>query len=198
MWQQNFSPIGGNLGWSALVAAIPIFALLFALAVKRLPAWRASLIGLGAAVLVALIVYRMPAGLMANSVLFGAAFGLFPIGWIIFWAIVLYRVTVETGKFEIIKNSVGSLTDDKRVQALLIAFAFAAVLLAAIGLYGIMASAVSQQTRELGVRMALGATPNRLRQMVLGQGDKRNRGIHANAAGQEPPNHYQGEGYPEE
>src|SRR5258708_20383668 len=124
MWPQHYRPVGGALGWSALVAAIPIFALLFALGVKRLPAWKASLIGLGAAILVALFVYRMPAGLMANSVLFGAGFGLFPIGWIIFWAIVLYRVTVETGKFEIIKNSVGSLTGDKRIHALLIAFAF--------------------------------------------------------------------------
>jgi L-lactate transport len=133
MWPQNYSPVAGNLGWSALVAAIPIFALLFALAVKRLPAWKSSLIGLSAAILVALFVYHMPAGLMANSVLFGAACGLFPIGWIIFWAIVLYRVTVETGKFEIIKNSVGSLTNDKRVQALLIAFAFGAFIEGASG-----------------------------------------------------------------
>jgi L-lactate transport len=133
MWPQTYTPVAGNLGWSALVAAIPIFTLLFALGVKRLPAWKASLLGLGAAILVALFVYRMPAGLMANSVAFGAAFGLFPIGWIIFWAIVLYRVTVETGKFEIIKNSVGSLTDDKRVQALLIAFAFGAFIEGASG-----------------------------------------------------------------
>src|SRR5579885_2864800 len=133
MWQQNYAPLGGSLGWSALVAAIPVFALLYALAVARLPAWKASLIGLAAAIVVALAVYRMPLHLMAGSVAFGAAFGLFPIGWIIFWAIVLYRVTVETGQFEIIKNSVGALTSDKRLQALLIAFAFGAFIEGAAG-----------------------------------------------------------------
>ncbi|HLJ45822.1 MAG TPA: lactate permease LctP family transporter [Bryobacteraceae bacterium] len=133
MWQQTYAPIAGSLGISALVAALPVFALLYALGVRRIPAWKSSLIGLGAAILVALFVYRMPAGLMISSVGYGAAFGLFPIGWIIFWAIVLYRVTVDTGKFEIIKNSVGSLTDDKRLQALLIAFAFGAFIEGASG-----------------------------------------------------------------
>ncbi len=133
MWQQTYAPIAGSLGISALVAAVPVFALLYALGVRRIPAWKSSLIGLGAAALVALFVYRMPAGLMFSSVAYGAAFGLFPIGWIIFWAIVLYRVTVDTGKFEIIKNSVGSLTDDKRLQALLIAFAFGAFIEGASG-----------------------------------------------------------------
>src|SRR5690242_4150046 len=126
MWQQTYDPVAGSLGLSALVAAVPVFALLFALAVMRIQAWKSALIGLGAAAVVALFVYRMPPELMANSVVMGAAFGLFPIGWIIFWAIVLYRVTVETGRFEIIKNSVGALTGDKRLQALLIAFAFGA------------------------------------------------------------------------
>ena len=133
MWQQLYTPIAGSLGLSALVAAIPIFALLFALGVLRVPAWKSSLIGLGAAALVALFVYRMPAGLMGSSILYGAAFGLFPIGWIVFSAIVLYRVTVDTGKFEIIKDSVGGLTDDKRLQALLIAFAFGAFIEGASG-----------------------------------------------------------------
>ncbi len=133
MWQQLYTPVAGSLGLSALVAAIPIFALLFALGVLRVPAWKASLIGLGAAAVVALFVYRMPPSLMGSSILYGAAFGLFPIGWIVFSAIVLYRITVETGKFEIIKDSVGGLTDDKRLQALLIAFAFGAFLEGASG-----------------------------------------------------------------
>jgi lactate permease len=115
------------------VAALPVFALLFALGLMRAPAWKASVIGLITAMLVAVFVYGMPVGLMASSVIFGAAFGLFPIGWIVFAAIVLYRVTIETGKFEIIKNSVGSLTDDKRLQALLIAFAFGAFIEGAAG-----------------------------------------------------------------
>lgn len=133
MWQQVYDPVAGSLGLSALVAAIPVFALLIALGVLRVPAWKSSLIGLAASILVALFVYGMPVGLMANSVVYGGAFGLFPIGWIIFWAIVLYRVTVDTGHFEVIKNSVGTLTDDRRLQALLIAFAFGAFIEGASG-----------------------------------------------------------------
>ena len=133
MWQQNYTPIAGNLAFSALVAALPIFALLYLLGVKRKPAWMASLSGLAAAALVAAAVYGMPAGQLAGSVLYGAAFGLFPIGWVVFAAILLYRITLETGKFEIVKDSVGSLTDDRRLQALLIAFAFGAFIEGAAG-----------------------------------------------------------------
>src|SRR5947209_8172685 len=133
MWHQAYSPIGGSLALSTLVAAIPVFALLFALGVLRLSAWKASMVGLVAAILVALFGYGMPASLMISAALYGAAFGLFPIGWIVFAAILLYRITVETGKFEIIKDSVGGLTNDKRLQALLIAFAFGAFIEGASG-----------------------------------------------------------------
>jgi L-lactate transport len=133
MWTQNYDPVAGNLGLSALVAALPVFVLLIALAVLHAPAWKASLLGLLAAILVALFVYRMPFPLLAQSILFGAAFGLLPIGWIVYAAIVLYRVTVETGQFEVIKNSVGSLTSDRRLQALLIAFSFGAFIEGASG-----------------------------------------------------------------
>ena len=151
MWQQTYDPIGGSLGLSALVAAIPVFVLLFALGVMRVASWKASLLGLGAAALVALFVYRMPVGLLGHSVLYGAAFGLFPIGWIIFWAIVLYRVTVETGQFEVIKNSVGSLTSDKRLQALLIAFAFGAFIEGASG-FGTPVAVAAAMLAGLGFR----------------------------------------------
>ena len=87
MWPQTYAPVAGSLGWSALVAAIPIFALLLALGVLRLAAWKASLIGLIAACLVALFAYGMPAPLVAGSIAYGAAFGLFPIGWIVIWAV---------------------------------------------------------------------------------------------------------------
>ena len=70
---------------------------------------------------------------MISSILYGACFGLFPIGWIVFWAIILYRLTLITGRFEILKDSVGSLTDDRRLQALLIAFAFGAFIEGAAG-----------------------------------------------------------------
>lgn len=133
MWQQHYTPVAESLGLSALVASFPLFVLLFLIGLKRKPAWIAALSGLGAAVVVALFVYRMPVGTMLSAIGYGAAFGLFPIGWIVYWAIVLYRITVETGNFEIIKDSIGGLTDDRRLQALLIAFALGAFIEGAAG-----------------------------------------------------------------
>src|SRR5690606_36160272 len=119
MWQQDYVPIGDSLALSALAAALPIFVLLLLLGVWRKPAWIAALAGLGTA--------------LFSAIAFGAAFGLFPIGWIVYWAIVLYRITLETGKFEIIKDSIGGLTSDRRLQAMLIAFAFGAFIEGAAG-----------------------------------------------------------------
>jgi lactate permease len=133
MWTQNYTPLGGSLWLSALVASLPVFVLLFLIGVKRKPAWISALSGLGAAIVVALFMYQMPVGLIANSTIYGAAFGMFPIGWIVYWAIVLYKVCEKTGKFEIIKDSIGGLTDDRRLQALLIAFAFGAFIEGAAG-----------------------------------------------------------------
>jgi L-lactate transport len=133
MWPQSYTPLADNLVVSALVAALPIFSLLFLLGVARKPAWVSSLTGVAVAALVALFAYRMPPLLVLSSALYGAAYGLLPIGWIVFTAILLYRMTVDTGKFEIIKDSVASLTGDQRLQALLIAFAFGAFLEGAAG-----------------------------------------------------------------
>ncbi|SPF43001.1 L-lactate permease [Candidatus Sulfopaludibacter sp. SbA4] len=133
MWQQNYTPVGGSLALSALVAAIPIFALLVLLGVIRKPAWMASLVGLGAAALVAAGVYGMPLGKLVAAITAGAAFGLFPIGWVVFSAILLYRITLESGKFDTLKDSIGHLTSDPRLQALLIAFAFGAFVEGAAG-----------------------------------------------------------------
>lgn len=126
MWQQNYTPIANSLVLSALVAAMPIFVLLFLIGIRRKPAWMASLAGLGTVVLLAGFVYRMPVNMLFASVLFGAANGLLPIGWVVFSAILLYRITVESGRFEVLKDSVGSLTDDGRLQLILVAFAFGA------------------------------------------------------------------------
>lgn len=133
MWQQSYTPINGSLGLSALAAALPVFVLLYLLGVRRTAAWKAALAGLGTAVVVALACYRMPLGRVAGASAYGAAFGLLPIGWVVFCAILLYRITVETGQFEIIKDSIGSLTPDRRLQALLIAFAFGAFIEGAAG-----------------------------------------------------------------
>src|SRR3954467_10670424 len=133
MWQQHYQPLLDSIGWSALAASLPIFTLLLLLGVLRKPAWMSALIGLVAAAIVALGLYGMPLGLFGASITYGIAFGLFPIGWIVFWAVVLYRVSGDTGKFEVIKDSVGSLTDDRRLQALLIAFGFGAFIEGAAG-----------------------------------------------------------------
>lgn len=133
MWPQNYTPVAGSLGLSALVAAVPVFVLLILLGVMRKPAWMASLFGLGAAAAVALGVYGMHADTLVSAIAYGAAFGLFPIGWVVFTAILLYNITVETGKFQLVKDSVGRLTEDRRLQALLIAFAFGAFIEGAAG-----------------------------------------------------------------
>ncbi len=133
MWEQNYHPVAGNLWYSALVAAVPLVVLFYLLGVKRKPSWMAALSGLAAAWVVALAVFHMPVQQALAATLYGAAFGLFPIGWIVFAAIVLYRVTVDTGKFEIIKDSMETLSDDRRLQALLIAFSFGAFVEGAAG-----------------------------------------------------------------
>src|SRR5215469_15498474 len=133
MWQQNYAPVAGSLPLSTLAAAAPIAVLLLLLAVARRPAWVASLAGLGAAAILAGAVYGMPLQYLFSSIAYGAAFGLFPIGWVVFTAILLYRVTLESGKFEILKDSVANLTKDQRLQALLIAFAFGAFIEGAAG-----------------------------------------------------------------
>src|SRR3954471_14862742 len=104
VWSQDYYIWGQGLAFSAVVAALPIAVLLFLLGIKRKPAWVAGLWGLVATLAVALGGYRMPVGLTVSSAAYGAAFGLFPISWIVFWAIVLYNMTVATGKFSIIKD----------------------------------------------------------------------------------------------
>ncbi len=133
MWEQNYTPVAGSLGITALLAAIPIFVLLILIGVVRKPAWVASLAGLATAAIVAAGVYGMPLDKLFAAVTYGAAFGLWPIGWVVFSAILLYRITLETGKFDLLKDSIGHLTGDPRLQALLIAFAFGAFVEGAAG-----------------------------------------------------------------
>lgn len=146
MWQQEYLPVADSLAWSALAAAIPIFVLLVLIGILRKPAWIAALSGLATAAIVAVFVYEMPTALAASSVTYGAAFGLFPIGWIVYWAIVLYRLTLETGQFEIIKDSIGGLTSDRRLQAMLIAFALGAFIEGAAGFGTPVAVAAAMMT----------------------------------------------------
>jgi L-lactate permease len=112
---------------------VPIVVLFVMLGVLRKPSWMAALSALGSALLIALFGYGMPAKLALISAIYGAAYGLFPIAWVVFSSIMMYRLAVDTGKFEIIKDSVGSLTDDRRLQAMFIAFSFGAFIEGAAG-----------------------------------------------------------------
>jgi L-lactate transport len=133
IWHQSYLLFGQGLGLSVLLASLPILTLLLLLGVFRRPAWMAGLCGLFVTFLLATLAYHMPVRTAVSAATYGVAFGLFPITWLIFWAITLFRVTVETGQFEIIKDSIGRLTPDPRLQALLIAFAFGAFLEGAAG-----------------------------------------------------------------
>jgi lactate permease len=125
-WPQPYTLFGRGLGFSALLAALPTLLLLFLLVVRRMASWKATLCGLAATLALAMGAYGMSAKHAFSSAADGATFGVFPISWVVYWALVLYELTVVTGKFEVIKDSIGAVTSDKRMQALLIAFAFGA------------------------------------------------------------------------
>ncbi len=131
-WRQVYDPLGSVL-LSTLVAALPIVLLLGGLAVLRLRAHVAALLGLAAALAAAVIAFGMPAGLAGRTALLGAAYGLFPIGWIIVNVIFLYDLTCETGAFKIMQDSLTGVTADRRLQLLLIAFSFGAFFEGAAG-----------------------------------------------------------------
>ena len=132
-WNQIYYPVAGNILWSALVAAIPVVVLLGLLAFFHMRAHLAALIGLASSLLVAILIYQMPVSLALASAANGAAYGLFPIGWIVLCAIFIYDITVETGQFEIIRATIANLASDDRIQALIIAFSFGAFIEGAAG-----------------------------------------------------------------
>jgi lactate permease len=131
-WTQEYVPLG-SIFLSALAAAIPMIVIFYLLAIRRSPGQVAGISSLLAAFLVAVLIYKMPLVTTLVSALMGIAYGIFPIFWIVLTAIFIYNMTVETGKFDIIKNSIATITDDRRLQALLIAFAFGAFLEGAAG-----------------------------------------------------------------
>jgi lactate permease len=132
-WTQNYSPVAGSVFASALVAAVPVVVLLGLLAFFHVKAHVAALAGLASALLIAVLAYGMPVSLASMAAVYGAAYGLLPIGWIVLCAIFVYDITVHTGQFEIVKRSVAGLADDRRVQVLLIAFSFGAFIEGAAG-----------------------------------------------------------------
>ncbi|MDL9948497.1 L-lactate permease [Gordonia sp. ABSL11-1] len=132
MYQQDVSPLG-NLGLSALVAALPLVVLFILLGGLKVKAWIASLVGLALALGVAIFAYQMPADQAGLSALVGAAFGVFPAMWVVVNALWIHNMTVKSGAFDIIQRSFVAVSNDRRIQGLIIAFCFGAVLEALAG-----------------------------------------------------------------
>ncbi len=131
-WTQEVDPLH-NIAVSAIVAALPIFFIFWALIIKKMKGYLASIITAILAILVAVVIYRMPVGLSLLSAFHGVLYGFFPICWIIIGAVFLYNLTVRSGQFNIIRDFMASVTNDRRLQALLIAFSFGAFLEGAAG-----------------------------------------------------------------
>jgi lactate permease len=131
-WQQNYDPLGSPLA-STLFAALPILALLSGLGLLRMRAHRAALLGLACALLVAVFVFRMPAGLALESAALGGAYGLLPIGWIVLNVLFLYEIAESQGLLAALKERLAAVTMDRRLQLLLIAFCFGAFFEGAAG-----------------------------------------------------------------
>lgn len=150
-WQHNYLAVGNQLWLSAACAAIPILLLFILVGFWRMAAWKAALIALVTASLIACFAFKTPVPVVAASTGYGVAFGLFPICWIVLPAIFLYRITVDSGQFEIIKDSIAQLTDDLRLQTLLIAFAFGAFIEGAAG-FGAPVAIAGAMLTGLGMR----------------------------------------------
>ncbi|MBX3520908.1 MAG: L-lactate permease [Xanthobacteraceae bacterium] len=125
MWDQHYNPLNSTV-LSTIAAAIPVVTLLVLIASNKVKAHIAAIIALIVANLVAILIFTMPAGLSLRATVLGAVTGFFPIGWIVLNVIFLYRLTVEKGAFETLQNTIGGISNDRRIQLLLIAFAFGA------------------------------------------------------------------------
>jgi lactate permease len=133
MYKQVLDPVSNSLGWSSLFAALPLLMLFVLLGGFKLKAQWAALISLGTSILVAIIVYSMPVGQTLDAAAEGALFGFYPILWIVINAIWVYNLTRETGHFAVLRRSFSKVSDDQRVQAVIIAFSFGALIEALAG-----------------------------------------------------------------
>ena len=125
MWNQIYNPLG-NAALSTIAAAIPVVTLLVLIASGKVKAHIAAIIAVILTNLIAIFIFTMPAGMSIRASLLGVVAGFFPIGWIVLNVIFLYQLTVATGQFELLKRAVGGVTEDRRLQLLLIAFSFGA------------------------------------------------------------------------
>jgi lactate permease len=151
MYQQVLDPVADSLAWSAVVAAIPLLLLFVMLGALKVTAWVASLISLAVSIVIAVVVYGMPIGQTLLAGTEGAAFGFFPILWIVINAIWVYQMTVETGHFDVLRRSFSQVSDDQRIQAILIAFSFGALLEALAG-FGTPVAVTSVMLMALGFK----------------------------------------------
>ena len=124
-WSQVYDPTG-NMLLSTILAALPVIVLLGAIGIFEMKAHLAALLGLVSALLIAILVFGMPAGMAGMAAVYGAGFGLWPIGWIILNVIFLYQLTNEKGEFDVLQRSIRNISDDRRLQLLFIAFSFGA------------------------------------------------------------------------
>ncbi len=157
MYTQIFDPVAGSLTWSALVSLLPLLTIFVLLGVVKMKAQWAALIALGVALVVAVAAYGMPVGQAVGSATEGAAFGLFPIMWIVVTAIWIYTMTVATGHFDVLRRSFGSVSSDQRVQAIIIAFCFGGLLEALAG-FGTPVAISSVMLIALGFKPIKAAT----------------------------------------
>jgi lactate permease len=151
MYQQVYDPVSNSLGLSSIFAVLPIITLFVLLGGLKMKAQWASLISLAVALIVAVVVYPMPVGQALDSTAEGAAFGLFPIMWIVVNAVWLYNITVKTGDFAVLRRSFAKVSDDQRIQAIIIAFSFGALLEALAG-FGTPVAITSVMLIALGFR----------------------------------------------
>ncbi len=179
MWQQIYDPLNAQM-LSALVAVIPILLFLLGLTVLKWTGLRSATVSLAVAVALAVFVFKMPFAASLSSIAFGFLGGLWPIGWIVLMAVWLYRISVRAGNFEVIKGSISAITDDQRLQVLLIAFCFGSFLEGAAGfgipiaicaallvtlgfepikaaLYALIANAASGAYGAIGIPVIIGA-----------------------------------------
>ncbi len=149
-WTQNYDPLGNRL-LSTVIAAVPVVVLLASIAFLKIRIHFAALIGLVVALVVAVAVFQMPPAAAAATTIYGAAYGLFPIGWIILNLIFLYRLTVEKGLFVVLRNSLAALAPDPRIQLILVAFSFGAFFEGAAG-FGTPVAVTAAILMQLGFK----------------------------------------------
>ena len=157
MYRQVLDPVAGSLGWSALFAALPIIGLFVLLGVVRAKAWVAAAGGLAVALLVAVAAYGMPVDQALLTATQGGAFGLFPLAWTFTTAIWIYTMTVGTGHFDVLRRSFVRVSDDRRIQAIVIAFCFGSLLEALAG-QGTPVAITSVMLLAVGFRPVLAAS----------------------------------------